>query len=549
MSSTCRVSHSARALTSAEAGGRADGAYRRRVDVDGQALLAELSRTRRRRRLDRVDWFDSFYNAYLTALAVGIATIVGSTYVPDETVSASAAVAVAADGPAVLGVGIAVLLALGLRSGGRGGPLALEAPTVQHVLLAPVDRSAALRGAAIRQLRFGSFVGAVAGAVTGLLAARRLPVDLFVTVLTTALAGALVAVAVVGTALVASGRRITPTTANLVALAVVASAGADVVAGTAISPPALLGRLTLAGLEADPIAVGGVFLALAVGWLGLASVGGTSLEAARRRAGLVSELRFAVTLQDLRTVVLLRRRLAQERPRTRPWIRLPASGRGRLPTWRRGWAGIARFPAVRVVRMVVLGAIAGASLVGAWAGTSTLVVVAGVALYVAALDAVEPLAQEIDHPDRWAGFPLAPGGLLLRHLPASLVVMVVVCVIAGAAGTVVGTAAVALPLAAALVVPVAAASTTAAAASTSQGMAQPKSSFSAVPEAAGIALLFRNGWPIVLVVISLLPVLAARAAVDEGIAGAPVAAATAIIPVLLAAIALFWLSRRTPLRL
>ncbi len=519
------------------------------MDVDGPTVLADLSRSRRRRRLDRVDWFDSFYNAYLTALAVGIATIVGSTYVPDEVVSAGSAATVAADGPAVLGLGIALLIAVGLRSGGRGGPLALEAPTVQHVLLAPIDRSTALRGAAVRQLRFGAFAGAVAGAVIGLLAARRLPVDPFLAVVSAALAAALVALAVVGAALVASGRRASPTTANLVALAVVTSAGADVVAGTALSPPALLGRLALSSLVFAPLAVVGAVLALGVGWLALAGVGGTSLEAARRRAGLVSELRFAVTLQDLRTVVLLRRRLAQERPRARPWIRLSASGRGRLPTWRRGWAGIARFPAVRIVRMVVLGAVAGAALVGAWSGTSTLVVVAGVALYVAALDAVEPLAQEIDHPDRWAGFPLAPGGVLLRHLPASLVLMVVVCVVTTITAAGLGGAAVALPLAAALVVPVAGAATTAAAASTSQGMAQIKSSLAAVPEAAGTALLFRNGWPVALVVISLLPVLAARAAVDAGASGAPVAAVTATIPVLLAAIALFWLSRRTPARL
>jgi hypothetical protein len=199
--------------------------------------------------------------------------------------------------------------------------------------------------------------------------------------------------------------------------------------------------------------------------------------------------------------------------------------------------------------MVILGALAGAALVGAWAGTSTLVIVAGAALYVAALDAVEPLAQETDHPDRWAGLPLVPGGLLLRHLPASLVVMLAVCLVAGVAASVLGTASVALPLALTLCAPVAAAATAAAAASTAQGMAQVKPSVAVVPEAAGTALVFRNGWPVALVVISLLPVLAARAAIDDGAPGAPIAAAAAIIPLLLVAMALFWLSRRTPARL
>jgi nitrogen fixation protein len=263
----------------------------------------------------------------------------------------------------------------------------------------------------------------------------------------------------------------------------------------------------------------------------------------------VSELRFAVTLQDLRTVVLLRRRLSQERPRSRPWVRLPGPGSGRWPTWRRDWSGILRFPAVRVVRMVVLGAVAGAALVGMWAGTSTLIVVAGLALYVAALDAVEPLAQEIDHPDRWAGLPVEPGGLLLRHLPASVVVMAGVGLVTTATAAALGSPAVVLPIAAALLVPTAAAATTAAAASTSQGMAQVKPSLSAVPEAAGTALVLRNGWPVVLVVVTLLPVLVAQATVDDGIPGAPIAAVAAVLPVLLVAVALFWVSRRTPVKL
>ncbi len=512
-------------------------------------MLAELSRTRRRRRLDRVDWFDSFYRVYLTGLTVAIATVVGSTFVPDEVVSATVAARVAREGPALLGAGIAVLVALGLRSGGRGGPLALEAPTVQHVLLAPVERALALRGAAVRQLRSAAFAGGVAGAVTGLLAARRLPVDPFVAVLYAALAGALVAVAVVGAALVASGRRATPGAANLVALAVVAAAGVDLAAGTSVAPTTQLARLALGSLGFEPAGLVGAGLAVAVGWVGLAGVGGTSLEAARRRAGLVSELRFAVTLQDLRTVVLLQRRLAQERPRGRPWVRLPAARRSRLPTWRRDWSGITRFPAVRLVRMTVLGAVAGAALVGVWSGTSSLVVVAGVALYVAALDAVEPLAQEIDHPDRWAGLPVHPGGQLLRHLPASVTVMVVVGLVATATATVLGSPALVVPLAVTLVVPVAAAATTAAAASTSQGMVQSKPSVDIVPEAAGTALVVRNGWPVALVVVALLPVLAARAAADQGMPAASVAATAVVLPVLLVGIALLWVSRRAPVQL
>ncbi|CAN5691150.1 hypothetical protein BH24ACT2_BH24ACT2_09790 [soil metagenome] len=519
------------------------------MNGDRGAALADLGRARRHHRLATVDWFDSFYHAYLTALGVGVAIIVGSTYIPDEELTAAGAALVAREGPAPVGLGIAVLVALGLRSGGRGGPLSLEAPTVAHVLLAPVDRSAALRAPAVRQLRFGAYAGALVGGVAGLLAARRLPIDPYASVLCGAMTGALVALGAVGAALVVSGRRASPAAANLVALAVVGVAVADLVAGTALAPSSALARLALWPLTFEPVALAGVALALGLAALGLAGVGGTSLEAARRRAGLVSELRFAVTLQDLRTVVLLRRRLAQERPRGRPWFRLPASRGNRLPVLRRDLAGILRFPATRVLRLIVLGVVAGLALGAAWAGTSTLVVLAGVALYVAALDAVEPLAQEVDHPDRWAGFPLDAGGLLLRHLGASVVVVVAVAAVTAGTAAALGPASVVVPLAITLVLPVSLAATAAAAASTSQGLAQPKATSSAVPEFAGMALVLRNAWPPALVVVSLLPVLAARGAVADGLSPAPVAAATASIPVLFTGIALLWLSQRAPARL
>ena len=513
----------------------------------GQAsALAELQGARRRRRLADVDWFDAFYQAYLTGLGVAVAAIVASGFVPDQQVDAPTAAQVARQGPALVGLGVAVVVTLGLRSGARGGPLALEPPTVQHVLLAPVDRATALRRTAIRQLRFAAFAGAVAGALVGLLGARRLPVDAYLAVIMAAAAGSLIALAAVGAALMASGWRWSMRRADLTGALVVAAAGLDAVATTAWSPTTHLGQLALGSLDLPPVALVGAIAALGLAAAGAAAVGGISLEAARRRAGLVAELRFAVTLQDLRTVILLRRRLAQERSRTRPWLPVPRRRRGRVPVWRRDWHSIARFPAVRLARMVVLGGVAGAALVGVWAGTSTLLVVAGLALYVAALDAVEPLAQEVDHPDRWASFPSAPGALLVRHLPAPAVVMALVGLAAAATAGALGSPPLVVPLGATLLAPVAVTAVVAAAASTAQGRTRLKDSTLAFPEAAGMALLTRNLWPPALVIVSLAPVLAARAAAGRGLAPAPAAAGFAVLSLVLTAAALAWLWRRTP---
>ena len=53
-----------------------------------------------------------------------------------------------------------------------------------------------------------------------------------------------------------------------------------------------------------------------------------------------------------------------------------------------------------------------------WRGTIPMVIIAGLALYLAAYDAAEPTAQEVDHPTRWESYPEQPGRLLLQHLPA-----------------------------------------------------------------------------------------------------------------------------------
>src|SRR4051794_26533085 len=137
--------------------------------------LRELRAARRRRYRKELDWIDGLYRIYLAAIsgAVGVALISGA--LTDARVDVQTVGDIASHGPALLGLLVAVGIAAGLRSGARGGPLALEAPEVQHVLLAPVDRATALRGLALRRLRTAMFVGAIVGVIAGNFAFRRLP--------------------------------------------------------------------------------------------------------------------------------------------------------------------------------------------------------------------------------------------------------------------------------------------------------------------------------------------------------------------------------------
>ena len=224
-----------------------------------------------------------------------------------------------------------------------------------------------------------------------------------------------------------------PAAVGLVVAVVVA---ADLAAATATSPATHLGRLAMSALDAVPRSLAGLVL-LALPAAGLAGVGGTALEAARRQAGLAAQLRFALTMQDVRTVILLRRQLAAEGPRRRPWARLPAGRRPR-PVWRRDWHGILRWPAARILRMVLLGVTAGLAAAWAWRGTPALALAAGAALLVAALDSTEGPAQEADHPVRHDTLPVHPGRLLVRHLAAPAVVMLAVVAVGAGGATALG---------------------------------------------------------------------------------------------------------------
>jgi hypothetical protein len=216
-------------------------------------------------------------------------------------------------------------------------------------------------------------------------------------------------------------------------------------------------------------------------------------------------LRFAATIQDVRAVMVVHRQLAQELPRARPWWKVVASGRGHA-VWRRDWQGIARWPVTRLGRAAGLSVIAGFAIVGARRGAPALLIVAGVALYVAALDAAEGLAQEIDHPERPAGYPLPWGTLIIRHLVAPACVLAIVelpalSIVVGFGGRVS-----VLTIAAMLLVPGAIAGAVGAGMALVLGSPPPSTYLGfGFPEIAGFLLAFRIAFPPALMIGAVAP--------------------------------------------
>jgi hypothetical protein len=503
-------------------------------DADLEGSLADWRRFRGQKRTAEIHWIDALYQAYLTGIVSLVAIAVLSSMVGDDPLDAAQVAQVRLDGPGWVGLVAAFAIALGLRSGSRGGPLALERADVRHVLLAPVDRTTALRAPAVRQLRFLAFVGVVVGGIAGDMAAKRLPGSALAWVATGAIAGMTLVGLFVGSALIAAGTRLHRWVASLLGLVLLALGLADGVGAIATSPTAAFGDLVLWPLRFHVSGLVPIAVAVALVLAGLALVGRVSLEAAERRSTLVGQLRFAATLHDLRTVIVLRRQLAMELPRLRPWVRLRVRGTGHWAVFARGLRGVLRFPAARGARLLLLGAVAGLCLRGMWAGTTPLVVLAGLALFVAGLDTVEPLAQEVDHPSRRDASPLEPAAIHLRHIPVGalgqLVVAAVAIGVAGLPGNghvplevrLIGLVPLTLGgLAAALV------SVLSAPPSTSGGWAL------APPEAQGMRLAFRTAWPPAIATFGVVPILLARDAIEVGETGASGAAPTAMLVVAL----------------
>jgi hypothetical protein len=514
-------------------------------DADLEGALADWRKYRRAKRVADIHWIDAFYRAYLTGI-IGVVVVVAlSGAVGDSDVSRHGLHEILVQGTPWLGAIGALAVAMGLRSGSRGGPLALERADVRHVLLAPVDRITAMRGPAIRQLRFLCFAGMLVGAVGGELAARRLPGGTVEWVAVGALGGITAAALAVGSALLAAGVRMPRWLASLLGLVLLASSGLAGAGVVHVSIGEPFGQLLLWPIRFRLLGVVPPLVAALLVLVGLSVVGATSLEAAERRSTLVTQLRFAATLNDLRTVVLLRRQLAMEKPRNKPWIRLRVRGGDRLPVSTRGFRSVLRWPAARAARLVLLAVLAGAALRGVWAGTTPLVVAAGLAMFLAALDAIEPLAQEVDHPTRRDASPFERGHIHIRHVPVGVVVLILASAIAVAVAAAPGTGHLPAAVAGVLVVPLALGGVGGALVSTLSGPPTVSDAWTlAPPEAQGMRLVVRTAWPPVVAVIGALPALAARAAERNGDVASAAALSATVGVVLLFVLICGWVRMR-----
>lgn len=555
-----------------------------------RATLRELRAVRKDRRLDDTEWFDVLYRVYLFALG-GLIFVVWASDTIDGLIDDRVTTADLLErGPAAAGVATAVSVAIGLRNGADGGPVSIESADVRHLLMAPIDRRLVLLRPVAQRFRAVAFVPALVLAIVGQLVAREVEGSRAAWAASAALFGVVAAIGYVGSAVVAHAVRLRRAVASVVGgvlvvwqtIAAVAAWNASVDDETTRveGPFDVVGSLLFWGIRQRTLDVIGLVGAVVLLVAALALCGRLRLEPLERRGQLVSQLRFAATVQDLRTVVLIRRQLRAETVRSRPWFavgRAPAMARASLrdeeggrrrrrPTTsgtggtggidrravvRRGWVSLSRIPMSRLVRMAGFAALAGVSASLVVTASYLFAVPLVGALFLVGLESLEPLAQEVDRPDLTDALPVDRGALFSVHLAAPAVLMAVMAAVGAAAASVTEPDHAAAAFA--LGVPVAWAGALGAvvatvrdappqdvvASTTITGRDRGSDSPFALPEFAGASNVVKAVIPLALSAVSLAPVAAMRAD-----ASFDTAVRSTVAVALCLAVMVWWVRRR-----
>ncbi|MGA0118253.1 MAG: hypothetical protein ACO3JF_07665 [Ilumatobacteraceae bacterium] len=485
----------------------------------GIEALHDMRAERRRHRVADMEWFEALYRVYLAALLGGGAIMYLSDIVTDKPLSGSQLTDLYVHTPHVVGCIAALAFFIGVRSGANGGPLAVEEAEVRHVLMAPIDRGGVLRHPAIQRIRTFMFAGAIAGGVANQLLGRRIPsasAGLPTFAMWGALAGSIIGAVFVVSALLTHGLSLPRWSATTVGSILLAWQVAVTGTSSNVSGPFdFIGSIAMWWHHWQPLDLIGVAVVALLTITAMSLTRRLSLEALARRSSLVSQMKFAVTLQDIRTVVLLRRQLSQEYMRVQPWWKIPSFLRRDVVVGR-GLRSMMHFPVRRLFRMMLLAAAAGAALVVAWHGTTPAIVLSGLCLFILGLDVVEPLSQEVDQPDRTDALPVERGLLMAKHLIVPSVVVLPFIVVGVAMAFVLEPHVSTIGYGFLLGVPAALGGVAGAAINAVKGAPDPvggaTESLALPAEVSGMGTVIRAIWPPVVSIVCSAPVLAVRLA-------------------------------------
>ena len=325
---------------------------------------------------------------------------------------------------------VALALWVALRAGAGGAPLAPEGPDVVYLAARADSQRPRCCARSPRTSCEPRSPSASSSAPQPASRPRRgLPSGPGVWALCGLLAGPCIAAAFWGAVALASARRFGSLVANGIGALLVAGAAADAYFHTWIAPSTWLASLTLLPLHglgsAHRRSRRDCVRGRGSGRRDRRRSAGTSLEPLLQRSALDEP-------DEVRGLGAghAHRRAASPPARdgeiAAPSVD-PASRRRRKirrPAWRRAWHGYARWPARprRARRRRCIAAAGG--LTYAARSTHLLIIFAGLALFIAALDIIEPFAAELDHPTALLTYGVSIRAVLLRNLAAPVAALV-----------------------------------------------------------------------------------------------------------------------------
>ncbi|MCH7790202.1 MAG: hypothetical protein IH940_12295 [Acidobacteria bacterium] len=486
------------------------------TDEAAVAILRAAIATRRRGDATRGDLL---YRVYVTVLLSLFGFYLALGLVDDSTVGVDEIDWIEQHGAAWIGLVAAITIVGGLRSGASGGPLAIDEANLHHLVMSPIDRLVALSPIIRTLLAGGIALGAVLGAASGELASRQLPGQAVAWVACGLLTGTTISLGCIGAALITGSSKVVrkrPWIISLTASLIIGWSILDIAQGWETSPGTAVGMVALWPIRFSWLAIAAPVIALGLVLYGRRRIVELSIERASRRAHLIRQVRFALAQQDIRSLILLRRQLGFERPRSRPMIRLsPGRFENRVPALYRDFRSYLRWPIQRVVRIIGLSVVAGIAVAGLWQGTTALAAGVAAVIYLAALEVVEPFSQELDHPLLLESAPIAGPDVLLTHLAGASIMMALFWSLASSVAALITGSLDLLAVLAVAALPAAACAVSGGAISTKRigggdhGAMLPE-------EVAGASAVGKLVWPLVLCGIGVAPVIFARDAVASG---------------------------------
>ena len=178
--------------------------------------------------------------------------------------------------------------------------------------------------------------------------------------------------------------------------------------------------------------------------------------------------------------------------------------------------------------------------------------VAGGACFLIGLDALEPLAQELDHPDLTDGFPIEPGRLHQRLLIGPAMLTAAVALVGVATAFAFEPQPTTLAVGVLFGVPSALVGAAGATLNTIAGAPDPFSSGAESsmlpPEIAGLHLALRAIWPLAVAMIGSATVLLVRAGVERGQDPIGLALRAGVGELVIVVFAVWWVERRLAFR-